>query len=50
MQVIMMARLYAMYQQSRKMLLFLVVALLISLTNAGVAATIESRRFEGGKL
>jgi hypothetical protein len=50
MQVIMIARLHAMYQRSRKMLIFLVVALqIITIANI-VMLVIQMMQISGGKL
>jgi len=49
MQVIMVARLHAMYQQSRKMLIFLVV-IFLAVTIASIAMiAIENRYISAGK-
>jgi hypothetical protein len=50
MQVIMIARLYAMYQRSRKVLIFLVVVfLVIGIANAAMVA-LMTMQISGGKL
>jgi flagellar biosynthesis protein FliQ len=49
MQVITIARLHAMYQQSRKMLIFLVAASLAIAIACGVMVAILSSRFSRGK-
>jgi hypothetical protein len=50
MQVIMTTRLYAMYQGSRKMLVFLVVILLAINIACGALTAISLKYVEGGKL
>lgn len=49
-QVIVMVRLYAMYQRSRKMFIFLVLIFLVLTITCGVIAAIKSHRLYGGKL
>jgi preprotein translocase subunit SecG len=50
MQVIMIARLHAMYQRSRKMLIFLVVFFLAVTITSGIITVIQSSHFWDGKL
>jgi hypothetical protein len=50
MEVIMIVRLYAMYEQSRKMLIFLVVIFLALTITIIVTAILGSRYIVGGKL
>jgi hypothetical protein len=49
-QVIMIARLYAMYQQSRWILIFLIIAFLANNIFNAVAAVIETTRNSAGTL
>lgn len=49
-QVIMMNRIHAMYQQSKTMLIFLVVVFLASMIATGVMTTIVTSPVSGGKL
>jgi hypothetical protein len=50
MQVIMIARLHAMYQRSRKMLIFLVVTFVVVTIAVGVIAIVISSHISGGEL
>jgi hypothetical protein len=50
MQVIMMMRVHAMYQRSKKMLIFLVVVLLASTITSAVLTVIANIGIVGGKL
>jgi len=50
MQGIMVARLYVMYQQSRRMLIFLVLTFLALTITCGAIAATQSQRLYGGTL
>lgn len=50
MQVIMITRLFAMYQQSRKLLIFLVVVLVAITIACGLIAAIQTRQLLSGKV
>jgi hypothetical protein len=50
MQVIMITRLFAMYQQSRKLLILLVVVLVAITIACGVIAAIQTRQLLSGKI